>query len=211
MALNYTTLQTEILNVAKRPTLTTEVVSCIRRAEGMIRRELLGYELQVTLDESSRNSAGVYNAPTYLHYVQSISTTDADANEYTLKPVGLNNIYRLSAAASLLEYAVYGDFIEFRGVPATNKEMRCNYIGHPAPLDVTATNDLLTDHEEIYISGALFQLYAGYIEAAELAQGQLDIFNNAVDTLNAAIRRKLGGGVRSYGYNLGNLRTQRGY
>lgn len=211
MALDYTTLQTEILAVAKRPTLTSEVVSCIRRAEGMIRRELLGYELQATIQESDRVSNGVYNAPSYLHYVQSISTTDADGDEYPLNRVGLNNIYRLSASASLLEYAVYNDFIEFRGVPATDKEMRCNYIGHPAPLDVTSTNALLTDHEEIYISGALFQLYAGYIEAAELAQGQLDIFNNAVDGLNMAIRRKLGGGVRSYGYNLGNLRTQRGY
>lgn len=211
MALDYTTLQTEILAVAKRPTLTSEVVSCIRRAEGMIRRELLGYELQATIQESDRVSSGVYNAPSYLQYVQSISTTDADGDEYTLNRVGLNNIYRLSAAASLLEYAVYNDFIEFRGVPATGKEMRCNYIGHPAPLDATSTNELLTDHEEIYISGALFSLYSGYIEAAELAQGQLDIFNNAVDKLNTAIRRKLGGGVRSYGYNLGNLRTQRGY
>ncbi len=211
MALSYTTLQTEILSIAKRPTLTSEVVSCIRRAEGMIRRDLLGYELQATMQESDRVSNGVYNQPTYLHYVQSISTTDADANEYVLKNVGLNNIYRLSAAASLLEYAVYGDFIEFRGVPATNKEMRCNYIGHPAPLDVTATNALLTDHEEIYVSGSLFQLYAGYVEALDLAQGQLDIFTNSVTRLNEKIRRKLGGGVRSYGYNLGNLRTQRGY
>ena len=166
MALNYTTLQTEILAVAKRPTLTAEVTGCIRRGEGMIRRELLGYELQSTLQEANRSANGVYNAPAYCHYVQSIFTTDADANEYPLNRVGLANIYRLSAAASLLEYAHYADFIEFRGVPATDKEMRVHYIGHPAPLDLTATNALLTDHEEIYISASLFQLYAGYVEGA---------------------------------------------
>lgn len=211
MALNYTTLQSTVLAEAKRANLTSEVVTCIRKCEGMIRRELLGYELQDTLDESDRSANGIYNAPSYMHYVQHIFTTNAQGEEYPLEKVGLGNIKGLMANAPLLHYAVYGSFIEFRGVPATDKEMTVHYIGHPAPLDTTSSNALLTDHEVIYTAGTRFYLEADYVEDADVAQQQLDIFNAAVKGLNDKIRRKLGGGTQSWGYNLGNYKTQRGY
>lgn len=211
MALNYTTLQTAVLAIAKRPSMTIEVVECIRRAEGMIRRALVGYELQATIDEDDRSDEGVYNAPAYALYVQHVFTSTSGRASYPVTRVGLGNIRRMRASAEVLDYAHYGAFMEFRGVPATDQEMEVHYIGHPAPLTDTATNALLTDHEEIYTAASLFQLYSGYTEDLELAQSQLDIFTNATESLNEVIRRKLGGGIQGPGYNLGNILPSGGY
>lgn len=211
MSLTYTTLQSECLTIAKRTELTTEIVECIRRAEGMLRRQLIGYELQATLDEDDRSSDGVYTAPSYATFIQNVFTSTASLASYPLNRVGRGNIRRMTASAPVLDYAHYGSVIEFRGVPATDQEMEVHYIGQPAPLTVTATNALLDDHEDLYISGALFVLYSDYTEEIELAERQLEKFNGHVETLNETIRRKLSGGIVMPGYNLGNRMLTRGY
>ena len=210
--LNYGTLKTEIGLVSKRAALTTEITSCVRRCEGMIKRKLLGYELRETLTESDRSSEGVYAEPTGCLFVQHIFTEDANDRSYEIERVGHANIKQLKKSSLPLHYAHYESVIEFRGSPATDKSMICHYIGHPVVFSSDGdTNVLLDEHEDIYISGSLFQLYSGYTEDLELAQAQLDIFSDAIDTLNDSIRRKLGGGIVAGGYNLGNLHSGRGY
>jgi hypothetical protein len=210
--LNYGTLQTEVLTIAKRAAMTAEVVGAIRRCEGMIKRKLVGYELQATLAESDRSSAGIYTEPTGCMFVQHIFTDDAQSRTYEIERVGHANIKQLVSTAQVLNYAHYETFVEFRGSPATDQNMVVHYIGHPTAFASDSDNNVLLDeHEDIYISGSLFQLYSGYTEDLELAQGQLDIFTDAVETLNDSIRRKLGGGIVAGGYNLGNLHSSRGY
>jgi hypothetical protein len=211
VSLTYSTLQTAVLTISKRPTLTTEVVECIRRCEGRLRRELIAYELQATLAEVDRSSGGIYTAPAYCLQVQDIFTTDALSRSYPLENVGRVNIRGLVATAPVLHFAHYQSVIEFRGVPATDQEMTVNYFGHPAPLATTDTNALLDDHEGLYIAGALFELYSDYTEDLELAQAQLDKFNHDIDELNKAIGRKLGGGVTAAAYNFGNVKMSGGY
>lgn len=211
MALNYGTLKTLILTLSKRSDLSALVEDFVRGAEGMIRRDLIAYELQATLDESDRSSEGVYTAPATCLKVQNVFTDDVNGRSYPLERVGQANIRNLTAVARVQAYAHYAGFIEFRGVPATDQELEVHFLGMPAALDDdTDENALLTDHEELYVAGGKFQLYK-YTEDIELAQAELDTFSNAIERLNNYIGRKLSGGVTAPAYNFGTIRRNVGY
>lgn len=198
--MNYGQLKTAVLSDSHRPDLSSEVARFVREGEGMIRRELRAYELSTTLDETDRVSEGVYTLPSTLLEVRAVYTEDAPAGA---EQVSLAAIRRRDASGSVLQYAVRGNQIEFRGVPAEDEEIELLYLGWPAALAVDAdTNDLLTLHEVIYKSSALFSLYQ-HTQDVELAQGQLDVFMDAIEKLNEANGRKQGGAVVAGAYYFG--------
>lgn len=167
----------------------------------MIRRELAGgYPLSATLDESDRVSGGVYTLPSNLLVLRTLKRADADGDG--LEQVALNVLRRRSASATPVQYAVKGKTIEIRGTPATDAEFELEYFGYPEALAADDdTNDLLSDHETIYKEGALFFLFK-HTQDVELAQGALDTFGDAINKLNEAAGRKLGGASIAGAYNL---------
>lgn len=207
MSLNYTTLQSEVLAEAVHAELTTEVVSFVRKCEAMIRRKVRALELRTTLVEADRNTDGIYDLSGQVLEIRRAYTSDAVNGAAN---VGIAGIRLLDATAPVLHYAVSGQTIEFRGVPATDAEIELVYRGWPDPLATTATNELLTNHEDIYVSGTLFYLYK-YTQDLELAQTELSVFKDAVDALNKATGRLTGGGSILPAYNFGQIRVGRGY
>lgn len=210
MSLNYTSLQSSVLAQAVHAELTTEVVEFIRRCEAMIRRELDAYEVRTTLDETDRSSAGLYNLSGQVLEVRAIYATDTAGETYPLENVGVRGIRSLPSDADVLHYAVSGQQVEFRGVPATDAELELVALGWPDPLATTATNSLLTNHEDIYLYGTLFHLYQ-YTQDFELAQTALDVFGDAIGKANRAHARLNGGGSVMPAYNFGHRRIGRGY
>lgn len=207
MSLNYTTLQSEVLAEAVHAELTVEVVSFIRKCEAMIRRKVRALELRTTLVEADRDTGGIYNLSGQVLEIRRVYTSDAVNGA---ENVGIAGIRLLDVTAPVIHYAVSGQTIEFRGVPETDAEMELVYRGWPDPLATTATNELLTNHEDIYVSGTLFYLYK-YTQDLELAQGELSVFKDAVDALNKATGRLTGGGSILPAYNFGQIRVGRGY
>lgn len=210
MSLNYTTLQSTVLDYAERGDLTTEVVGFIRLAEGMIRRDVKAQETRFTLDEDDRSSLGVYNLPDSIQEVRVVYGTGANGSTYAMENVGVVGIRQLPANADVQHYAVTGSTIEFRGVPATDEEMVVIGFGWPEELATTATNDLLTDHEALYVYGALYHLYL-YTQDLELADKARQIFDEAAEKLNRQIGRKTGGGSVLPAYNFGHVTVGGGY
>lgn len=203
--MNYGQLKTYVLADAHRTDLTSEVAAFIRRAEGMIRRELVGYELKATIDDDERDTAGegIYTLPSGVLVLRGVFTTSNSGASYAVENVGAANIRELPASAPVLQYAVRGPKIEFRGVPGTSQSIELHYFGHPDALsDDADENDLLTDHEELYVSGAQFHLYK-FTQDLELAQGALDTFTDAIEKLNDAHARKVGGASNLGAYNFG--------
>jgi hypothetical protein len=199
--MNYGELKTAVLAEAHRTDLTAFVAGFIRRAEGMIRRRLVGYELTYTLQDADRAAAGVYALPSNMLILRSVFATGTDS--YPIENCGAPNIRNYSASAPVLVYAVRGAQIEFRGVPGTGSQIEINYFGHPAAFTADGdTNALLTDHEALYMEGALFYLYK-HTQDVELAQGALDTFNATLDELNDAHARKVGSGSNQGHYNFG--------
>lgn len=99
-----------------------------------------------------------------------------------------------------------GPLLIVRGNPPMSDEdydtlIKVIYFSAPRALTTSAsTNKLLENHEELYLSSCLFELYQ-HTQDLELAQGQLDIFENTKEELNAQAGRFLGGtrfGGRKY-------------
>lgn len=207
MSLDYTTLQAEILATSVHSELDTECPSFIRKCEALIRRKLLALELRVTLDEADREAAGIYNLSGQVQQVRAAYSADAPSG---LQNVGIAGVRSLSADADVIYYALSGQTIEFRGVPGTDEELDLLVFGWPDPLTVSASNELLTNHEDIYTSGSLFYLY-NHTQDLELAQSQLSIFTSAVEDLNNATLKKNSGGSVMPAYNFGHIRCGRSY
>lgn len=210
MSLDYTTLQSTVLGIASRAELTTEVVQFIRSCESMIRREVEALPTRKTLVEADRSSSGVYNLSGQVLDVLAAHAVDSSGEEYPLENVGIAGIRLLPSTADVQHYAVLGQTIEFRGVPATDSSLPIIYMGWPDALATTATNDLLTNYEDLYIYGTLFHLYK-YEEALELANDAKATFDGIADTLNILAAKLQGGGSIMPAYNFGQVQIGKGY
>lgn len=203
--MNYGELKTAVVEGAHRSDLLADAPGFIRECEGMLRRTLkYAVPLTATLDEDDRVADGVYTLPSGLTLVRYVRVADG-TRKRTLEQKSFGEIATLPSNASVLWFAVDDTTIEFRGVPDTDAEIELKYMGAPAALsDDEDTNDLLTNHETIYLSGSRFFLYK-HTQDVELAQGELDTFTAAVETLNEQQARKLGGAsvrrVYSFGPN----------
>lgn len=208
--MNYGELKTAVVAGAHRADLLARAPDFIRECEGMIRRTLkYALPLTATLDESDRAALGVYNLPDGLALVRSIRVADGNVMR-ALEQKSLAEIGGIHGGASVQWFAVLGGGqVEFRGVPAENTELELRYMGVPDALDGDGdTNDLLANHETIYLSGSRFFLYK-HTQDIELAQGELDVFTAAIDTLNEQQARLLGGASVRRSYHFGPL--TRGY
>ena len=206
--MDYTALKARVLAFSFRPDLTVEVAQFIALTEGKLRRELTALPLSVSLTETDRATAGVYNLPAEATQVRMIYATES-GSEVALAQVSLQEIKRLPSSSPVRYWCVLGDTIEFRGVPATGASFTLQYLGHPAALSgATDTNDLLTNHEALYVYGSLFHLYQ-YTQDLELAQSALDTYNDALTQLNEQAGRKLGGARTANAYTFGPV--TRGY
>lgn len=208
MSLDYTTLQAWVLARAVRSELTTEVVAFIRECEAMIRRKVDALEVRVTLTDTDRSSAGLYNLSGQVREVRAAYATNLSGESYVLENVGVTGIRQLRSDADVMHYALAGQQIEFRGVPATGASIELVTIGWPAALASVSTNDLLTYYEDLYTFGTLARLY-NYTQDLELEAAALNVFNTAAAELNKAVRRRVGGGSTLPFYNFGQIRIGR--
>lgn len=199
--MNYGDLKAAVISDSHRPDLADDVPRFIREAEGMIRRDLRAFPVSATLGESDRVSGGVYTLPTGLLELRTIYPPDSPAD--ALEQVSLSVIRRQHSKMAPRQYAVRGSTIEIRGVPAEDTEFGIEYLGHPPPLEADEdTNVLLTDHESLYLEGALFFLFK-HVQDVDLAQGALDTFANVLDKLNEQFGRRIGGASVAAAYNFG--------
>lgn len=201
-ALTFGTLKTLILNRAHRTDLSGDVADFVRQAEGMIRRELVAYPLTKNLTDTDRVSGGIYTLPIGLLQVREIWTADSQGNSYALEPVGVTSIREeLDLSAPVIQWAMRGTQIEFRGSPAAASTLEMLYYGTPDAFAADGdTNDLLRDHEALYLDAGLMQLYT-HTEDVELADKAEGRFNTAIEKLNQQYGRKVGGARPAAAYD----------
>lgn len=195
--MNYAELKAAIKADSQRTDQDANLPRFIREAEGMIRRELRAYPLSYTLTESDRVADGRYTLPVGFAEMRQIYSVD----NVPLDPVSLSAIGPQTASNPVRQYASLGRHIIIIGTPAANDEMQMEYLGTPAPLeDDSDTNELLTDHESLYIDGALYYLRRS-LQDLELANEYLGDFNAAIQKLNSQFGRRIGNANTSGGYN----------
>lgn len=198
--MNYGDLKQAILDDSHRSDLSGHVARFVRQCEGLIRRDLRAYLLTATMTDTDRVSEGLYNLPARVLEVRDIKLQGRQGDG--LQRVAPGQIRRLDSTADVVQYAQNGDgTIEFRGVPGTADIFDILYYGTPTPFaSDTDENELLTDHESLYMAGSKFFLYL-HTQDRELAQDELEIFNGIIDTLNKQVARKIGGNAIAPTYN----------
>lgn len=198
--MNFGELKTAILDDTHRADLSAHVARFVRQCEGMIRRDLVAYLINDTLTDTDRVSEGLYNVPGRLLQVRDIKLQGREGDG--LVRVSPGQIRRLDLTADVVQYAQNGDStIEFRGNPSAAHIFDILYYGTPAPfVDDSDTNDLLTDHESLYMAGSKIFLYM-HTQDTELAAGEVQAFNGIVEDLNEQIARQIGGATIAPTYN----------
>jgi len=198
--MNYGELKQAILDDTHRADLSPHVARFVRQCEGRIRRDLVGYLVSTTLTDSDRVSAGLFSLPARLLQVRHIIPQGRQGDALTRVAPG--QIRRLDSSADVVQYCQNGDnTIEFRGNPGSSDVFDILYFGTPTPFSADGDeNELLTDHETLYMSGGKFFLYL-HTQDRELASDELEIFNSVIETLNEQIARKIGGANVAPSYN----------
>lgn len=198
--MNYGELKQAVIDDAHRQDLLSIVFRFIRQCEGMIRRDLIGMPLRSSISEINKTSPGIYSLPT--GFLQMRSLTLFDRQSDALQQVAPAQIKRLSSSSPPHQFCIYGNnAIELRGYPGVLDIFEMTYYGTPAALVSNSDeNDLLTNHETLYMAGSKFFLYL-HTQDRELAADELDIFNSVVTKLNDQISRKIGGASIAPSYN----------
>ncbi len=198
--MNYAELQQAIIDDTHRPDKAALVPRFIRQAEGLIRTDLTAYELSTTLGEADRVSNGTYRLPARIVEIRSLYRRGVQG--YALRKVSAEAVRGFHVSSDPTHFAQFADDrIEIRGTPGLDATFDLAYFGTPAPLaNPTDTNELLTDYETLYISGAKFFLYTN-TQDRELANDDLAIFTGMIETLNEQAARKIGGAEIAPAYN----------
>ncbi len=198
--MNYGELKTAILDDTHRADLSDHVARFVRQCEGMIRRELRGYILKTTLTDSDRDSEGVYNLPARLLEIRDLRLQGRQGD--AIQRVAPGQIRRLESTTDVVQYCQYGNgTIEFRGVPGSAEVFDLTYFGTPAPFsDDADENDLLTDHETLYMAGSKAFLY-NHTQDRQLMIDEAQMFDQIVNDINEQMTRKIGGANVAPSYN----------
>lgn len=193
------------LDEAHRSDLSTQAAGFLRNAEGMIARRLRATEILSTYNITDSDRTGTdeptFTLPTGFLAARAIWIPTEDGRHVELEAKSLYELRRMSSGAAVSWYAVRGATVEFRGTPGASDVMEMDFYKRPdALVNDTDTNDLLDNHEEIYVSAFLFFLHR-HAQDFETAQGYLDSFDAAVKALNEASAHKVGGSSIAPAYN----------
>lgn len=192
--MDFAALKAAVIDETHRPDLASKVPDFVKRAEGMIARKLRAAEMiaHASITDGDRIDGAVFRLPDDFLEARALWAPRPGTGERWLEQRSLSEIRRLPLTAPVQWYAVSGDRVEFRGNPAATITIDLEYFARLPALEQDAdTNLLLERHEEIYLAAACFYLYR-HTQDLELAQAQLDSFEDAVETLNEQAGRHLG-------------------
>lgn len=210
--MNYGELKTAVQNISHRD-YSTYFPTWIELIEGTLARNLRAADmLRLTqLTESERDStySEVYDLPAAT-FLEARLVKISGENGRVIEPVGLNAVYGYRRSTRVWGYALVETAnvpqIAFIGTPATDSEFDVLYYAKQV-LNTAAdgnTNEILTNHAELYVHGLLFYTYQRS-QDLELAQVHADQLTEAMVTINEQTSRFLGGTVLKAPYNLGNF------
>lgn len=206
--MNYGELKTKVISDCHREAdakFVAKVPEFIRGCEGLIRRKMTSFPLSTTIEETARVEAGLYQLPTGVQVIRTLRWRSANSLSDGLARVSPDALNRTPVTTDPVSYAqLASGLVDIRGNPPTDAVFDLLYLGQPAALVNDAdTNQLLDEHEMLYVSGAKFYGYL-FTQDLELAQAEADQFNNVVETLNEQTDRALGGAQVAEAYNFSN-------
>jgi hypothetical protein len=166
-------------------------------------RRLRSTEQDATITLTDADRGGDAEKDTYTIPVGVLQVRRVLVNGVQLDPRGPNAITDRGAGQSPAYFSDLGQRLQIRGTPPEAAEVVLDYYGRLEQLsDDGDTNVILTNHEVLYLAGALYYLFTS-TQDLELANTHLGHFTDEVNALNEEAGRKLGGAGAAGAYYFG--------
>ena len=156
---NYSELKTAIADWLDRTDLTDSISTFISLAETRHRRDFKIRRMETRVTTNTISDSEYYSLPEQYVAMRNIqlNTNPKTSLEY-LTPEQMDRIYAGSNKGKPKAYSIIGNNIQLRPLPDSVYEIEMLYYKYFTPLsDSNTTNDMLTNHPDVYLYGSLVE------------------------------------------------------
>ena len=193
---NYSELKSAIADWLDRTDLTDQIPDFITLAEARHKRDfkLRRMETRVTADTIADTE--YYTLPDNYVAMRNIQlNTDPKTSLEYLTPEQMDRIYAGSNKGKPKAYSIIGNDIQLRPLPDSVYEIEILYFKHFAPLsDSAPTNEMLTNHPDAYLYGALVEAEP-YLQNDKRLQTWSSLYDRAKQDIISSNERDRHSGV----------------
>lgn len=156
---NYSELKSAIADWLDRTDLTDSIPDFITLAEARHKRDFKLRRMETRVTANTIADTEYYTLPAQYVAMRNIqlNTNPKTSLEY-LTPEQMDRIYAGSNKGKPKAYSIIGDDIQLRPTPDSAYEIEILYFKHFSALsDSAPTNEMLTNHPDIYLYGSLVE------------------------------------------------------
>lgn len=187
---NFDNLKKEIVDYSHRKDLGTKIDTFIQLAENaMYTNGAQPLKVRSMASISSEAVAGQYvDLPVDFESARSVRLVTGDGGG-ELKYQAPEQLFKNPAGGRPLFFTIVGNQIQFGRVPDSDYTLEIQYFKKATPLsDLNQVNDILTNHPQVYLFGALAMLF-GYAQDAQQEASYAQKFVGAIKGANQADKK----------------------
>jgi len=155
---NYSELKSAIADWLDRTDLTDSISDFITLAEARHKRDFKLRRMETRVTANTIADTEYYTLPDQYVAMRNIQNTDPKTSLEYLTPEQMDRIYAGSMKGKPRAYSIIGNDIQLRPIPDSAYEIEILYFKHFTALsDSPPTNDMLTNHPDIYLYGSLVE------------------------------------------------------
>ena len=156
---NYSELKSAIADWLDRTDLTDSISDFITLAEARHKRDFKLRRMETRVTANTIADTEYYTLPDQYVAMRNIQlNTDPKTSLEYLTPEQMDRIYAGSNKGKPKAYSIIGNDIQLRPIPDSAYEIEILYFKHFTALsDSAPTNDMLTNHPDIYLYGSLVE------------------------------------------------------
>jgi hypothetical protein len=156
---NYSELKSAIADWLDRTDLTDSISDFITLAEARHKRDFKLRRMETRVTANTIADTEYYTLPDQYVAMRNIQlNTDPKTSLEYLTPEQMDRIYAGSMKGKPRAYSIIGDDIQLRPTPDSVYEIEILYFKHFTALsDSAPTNEMLTNHPDIYLYGSLVE------------------------------------------------------
>ena len=193
---NYSELKSAIADWLDRTDLTDSISDFITLAEARHKRDFKLRRMETRVTANTIADTEYYTLPDQYVAMRNIQlNTDPKTSLEYLTPEQMDRIYAGSMKGKPRAYSIIGNDIQLRPIPDSAYEIEILYFKHFAALsDSAPTNEMLTNHPDAYLYGALVEAEP-YLQNDKRLQTWSSLYDRAKQDIISSNERDRHSGV----------------
>ena len=193
---NYSELKSAIADWLDRTDLTDSISDFITLAEARHKRDFKLRRMETRVTANTIADTEYYTLPDQYVAMRNIQlNTDPKTSLEYLTPEQMDRIYAGSMKGKPRAYSIIGNDIQLRPIPDSAYEIEILYFKHFTALsDSAPTNEMLTNHPDIYLYGSLVEAEP-YLQNDKRLQTWSSLYDRAKQDIISSNERDRHSGV----------------